>query len=51
MVRVKTSVASKATVSKLDSCDLDADKVKDEVTNVNSTQCEYLLDVVTSSQI
>ena len=38
-------VAIKAKVSKLDSCDLEADKVKDEVTSlevtiVSSTQCE-----------
>ena len=39
---VITSVALKATVSKRDSCDLEADKVKDEVTIVNSTQCKYL---------
>ena len=37
-----TSVALKATVSKRDSCDLEADKVKDEVTIVNSTQCKFL---------
>ena len=41
---VITSVALKATVSKRDSCDLEADKVKDEVTIVNSTQCEYFID-------
>ena len=38
---VITSVALKATVSRRDSCDLEADKVKDEITNVNSAQCEY----------
>ena len=36
-------VAIKAKVSKLDSCDLEADKVKDEFSNVNSSQCEYLV--------
>ena len=34
-------VAIKAKVSKLDSCDLEADKVKDEVTKINSNQCKY----------
>ena len=36
-------VAIKAKVSKLDSCDLEADKVRDEVSNVNLTQCEQQL--------
>ena len=35
-------VALKAIISKRDSCDIEAYKVKYEVTIVNSTQCEYL---------
>ena len=37
---VITMVAIKAKVSKLSSCDIEANKVKDEVKNVNSTPCE-----------
>ena len=36
-------VAIKTKVSKLDSCDLEADKVKGEVTNVNLSKCEQQL--------